>query len=173
MAEGKVAVCTGSGRPGGLGEAILSRLGNEGYRLVVTDVDGSGSRHLAKPDDMEAVAESLRSQSAEVLSHACDVRSPESVEQLFDAATSLTSSVSIGSKRQTTRQVSFTKMRGAHYWSTKNRTGNGKLLPTLIRPHPMSLGLHRRGSINVFQFTAKNPTPMIIISRPHHVERLG
>jgi meso-butanediol dehydrogenase/(S,S)-butanediol dehydrogenase/diacetyl reductase len=68
-----------------LGEAILSRLGKEGYRLVVTDVDGSGSSHLAKPDEMETVAESLRSQSAEVLSHACDVRSPESVEQLFDA----------------------------------------------------------------------------------------
>ena len=84
MAEGKVAVCTGSGRPGGLGEAILGRLGKEGYRLVVTDVDGSGSRHLAKPDEMETVAESLRSQSAEVLSHACDVRSPESVKQLFD-----------------------------------------------------------------------------------------
>jgi meso-butanediol dehydrogenase/(S,S)-butanediol dehydrogenase/diacetyl reductase len=67
-----------------LGEAILSRLGKEGYRLVVTDVDGSGSSHLAKPDEMETVAESLRSQSAEVLSHACDVRSPESVEQLFD-----------------------------------------------------------------------------------------
>ena len=38
MAEGKVAVCTGSGRPGGLGEAILGRLGKEGYRLVVTDL---------------------------------------------------------------------------------------------------------------------------------------
>ena len=85
MAEAKVAVCTGSGRPGGLGEAILGRLGTEGYRLVVTDVDGSGSSHLAKPDEMETVAESLRSQNAEVLSHACDVRSPESVEQLFDA----------------------------------------------------------------------------------------
>lgn len=84
MAEGKVAVCTGSGRPGGLGEAILGRLGKEGYRLVVTDVDGSGSSHLAKPHEMETVAESLRSQSAEVLSHACDVRSPESVKQLFD-----------------------------------------------------------------------------------------
>ena len=33
MAEGKVAVCTGSGRPGGLGEAILRRLGEDGYRL--------------------------------------------------------------------------------------------------------------------------------------------
>ena len=63
MATEKVAVCTGSGRPGGLGEAILSRMGKDGYRLVVTDVDGAGSNHLAKPDEMESVAESLRSQA--------------------------------------------------------------------------------------------------------------
>ena len=58
MTEKKVAVCTGSGRPGGLGEAILSRLGEEGYRLVVTDVDGSGTNHLAQPDEMASVAKS-------------------------------------------------------------------------------------------------------------------
>jgi NAD(P)-dependent dehydrogenase (short-subunit alcohol dehydrogenase family) len=41
MAEGKVAVCTGSGRPGGLGEAILNRLGKEGYRdqRILLDTD--------------------------------------------------------------------------------------------------------------------------------------
>ncbi len=113
MAEGKVAVCTGSGRPGGLGEAILGRLGKEGYRLVVTDVDGSGSSHLAKPDEVEAVAESLRSQSTEVLSHACDVRSPESVEQLFDAVMAhygrvdvLINNAGIGFVMKDTREVS-------------------------------------------------------------------
>ena len=85
MTEKKVAVCTGSGRPGGLGEAILRRLGEEGYRLVVTDVDGSGTNHLAQPDEMASVAKSLRSQGADVLSHTCDVRSAESVKQLFNA----------------------------------------------------------------------------------------
>ena len=113
MAEGKVAVCTGSGRPGGLGEAILSRLGKEGYRLVVTDVDGSGSSHLAKPDEMEAVVATLSSQGAEVLSHACDVRSPESVEQLFNVVMGrfgrvdvLINNAGIGFVMKDTREVS-------------------------------------------------------------------
>jgi len=84
MAEQKVAICTGSGRHGGLGEAILSRLGQEGYRLVVTDIDGSGDHHLANPTEMDSVAQALRDQGAEVLSVPCDVRSAESVTHLFD-----------------------------------------------------------------------------------------
>ena len=84
MAEQKVAVCTGSGRHGGLGEAILSRLGQEGYRLVVTDIDGSGEHHLANPTEMDSVAQALRDQGAEVLCVPCDVRSAESVTHLFD-----------------------------------------------------------------------------------------
>ena len=113
MAEGKVAVCTGSGRPGGLGEAILRRLGEEGYRLVVTDVNGSGSSHLAEPDEMASVAESLRSQGADVLSHGCDVRSAESVKQLFDVVMEhfgrvdvLINNAGIGFVMKDTREVS-------------------------------------------------------------------
>jgi len=113
MAKGKVAVCTGSGRPGGLGQAILRRLGEEGYRLVVTDVDGSGSSHLAEPDEMASVAESLRSQGTDVLSHGCDVRSAESVKQLFDVVVEhfgrvdvLINNAGIGFVMKDTREVS-------------------------------------------------------------------
>ena len=113
MTEKKVAVCTGSGRPGGLGEAILRRLGEEGYRLVVTDVDGSGTNHLAKPDEMETVAERLRSGGAEVFSHACDVRSAESVKHLFKAVMEhfgrvdvLINNAGIGFVMKDTREVS-------------------------------------------------------------------
>ena len=62
---------------------------------------------------MEAVAESLRSQSAEVLSHACDVRSPESVKQLFDVVMAhygrvdvLVNNAGIGFVMKDTREVS-------------------------------------------------------------------
>ena len=113
MAKGKVAVCTGSGRPGGLGEAILRRFGEEGYRLVVTDVDGAGSSHLAKPDEMASVAESLRSQGTDVVSHGCDVRSAESVKKLFDVVMEhfgrvdvLINNAGIGFVMKDTREVS-------------------------------------------------------------------
>ena len=113
MTEKKVAVCTGSGRPGGLGEAILRRFGEEGYRLVVSDVDGSGTDHLAQLDEMASVAESLRSQGADVLSHPCDVRSAESVKQLFNAVMEhfgrvdvLINNAGIGFVMKDTREVS-------------------------------------------------------------------
>ena len=113
MAGKKVAVCTGSGRPGGLGEAILRRFSEEGYRLVVTDVDGSGTDHLAQLDEMASVAESLRSQGADVLSHPCDVRSAESVKQLFSAVMEhfgrvdvLINNAGIGFVMKDTREVS-------------------------------------------------------------------
>jgi|TARA_B000000557_G_scaffold210006_1_gene175890 meso-butanediol dehydrogenase/(S,S)-butanediol dehydrogenase/diacetyl reductase len=96
-----------------LGEAILRRFGEEGYRLVVTDVDGAGSSHLAKPDEMASVAESLRSQGTDVLSHGCDVRSAESVKQLFDVVMEhfgrvdvLINNAGIGFVMKDTREVS-------------------------------------------------------------------
>ena len=57
----KVVVCTGSGRHGGLGEAILLRFASEGYHVVVTDIGDTGDRHLASSSDMESVAAGLKS----------------------------------------------------------------------------------------------------------------
>ena len=110
----KVAVCTGSGRHGGLGEAILKRLGEEGYRLVVTDIDGAGDDHLSSNSEMESVAEGLRSLGTEVICQPCDVRSPESVNQLFEYVAStfgqvdvLVNNAGIGYIMKDTRDVSL------------------------------------------------------------------
>ena len=75
----KVVVCTGSGRHGGLGEAILLRFANEGYKVVVTDIGNNSDRHLASSSDMESVAAGLKSLGVEVLCLPCDVRLPDSV----------------------------------------------------------------------------------------------
>jgi meso-butanediol dehydrogenase/(S,S)-butanediol dehydrogenase/diacetyl reductase len=82
--EGKVAFCTGSGRSGGLGAAILQRLADEGCRVVVSDIgtadDRLGSRNLGSSDEMEKVAEELRRSGAEVLCVPLDVRDESQVE---------------------------------------------------------------------------------------------
>lgn len=86
---GKVVVCTGSGRRGGLGEGILKRFAEEGCRLVVTDLGvadtGLGADHIGSSDEMEAVASGLRDMGAEAIAVPCDVRKPAQVEQLFAA----------------------------------------------------------------------------------------
>lgn len=85
---GKVAVVTGSGRAGGLGEAIARRLSEEGAAVVISDI--GGSRDAATPDamigavsGMDAVAASLPGPSS---TFACDVRDPDRVNALADHA---------------------------------------------------------------------------------------
>lgn len=86
---GKVVVCTGSGRPGGLGEGILRRFAEEGCKLVVTDLGvgdaGLGTDHIGTTEEMEAVAAGLRDMGAEVIAVPCDIRKAQQVEQLFAA----------------------------------------------------------------------------------------
>ncbi|MGB0765995.1 MAG: hypothetical protein ACPGPG_12315, partial [Luminiphilus sp.] len=64
----KVVVCTGSGRPGGLGEAILQRFAEDGYRVVVSDIDGSedaNRSHLSAEADRTQVAQTLAATTGE------------------------------------------------------------------------------------------------------------
>lgn len=85
---GKVAVVTGSGRRGGLGEAIARRLSEEGAILVISDI--GTSRDAATPegmiggtDEMKAIAADLPSPASTCV---CDVRDPDSVRALADHA---------------------------------------------------------------------------------------
>jgi meso-butanediol dehydrogenase/(S,S)-butanediol dehydrogenase/diacetyl reductase len=64
---GKVALCTGSGRAGGLGFGILDRLGQEGCKLVVTDLAPA----LAESEGSSYTA--LQSKGYEVIQISCDV----------------------------------------------------------------------------------------------------
>lgn len=67
-----VAVVTGAG--GGLGASIARRLVADGFRLLVTDIDGGAAT---------ATAEAL---GGDVASHALDVRSSDAFEAVFAAA---------------------------------------------------------------------------------------
>jgi meso-butanediol dehydrogenase/(S,S)-butanediol dehydrogenase/diacetyl reductase len=88
--QGKVVVCTGSGRREGLGEGILQRFAAEGCRLVVTDLGqadrGLGEDNIGSTAEMEEVAEVLRESGAEVITVPCDVRKQDQVEALVARA---------------------------------------------------------------------------------------
>lgn len=84
--EGKVAICTGSGRLGGLGAAILARLAEDGCKVVVTDL-GTPSGvlsdgHVGNTQDMDDVVAELRQSGAEAIAIACDIRKEDEVENL-------------------------------------------------------------------------------------------
>lgn len=70
---GRVAIVTGSST--GIGRGIAERLAAEGARVVIN------SRHR---EELEAVAESIRSAGGEVLAVAADVGNREGVARVFD-----------------------------------------------------------------------------------------
>ena len=63
--EGKTAVITGSGRRGGLGEAIAKRLAEDGANIVISDIgqsrdEATGAEHIGSTDEMESIAAEMR-----------------------------------------------------------------------------------------------------------------
>jgi meso-butanediol dehydrogenase/(S,S)-butanediol dehydrogenase/diacetyl reductase len=94
---GKTAVVTGSGRVGGLGEAIARRLAAEGATVVISDV--GVSRDAATPDDMIGGTEEMRRIAASLTTpgsiFACDVRDPDQVRGLAAHAQAVHGSLDI------------------------------------------------------------------------------
>jgi NAD(P)-dependent dehydrogenase (short-subunit alcohol dehydrogenase family) len=82
--DGKVALVTGSGRRGGLGEAICRRLAQAGAGVVVTDLGRPAGELAGDPigaiDEMEAVAAGLRAAGGEAMALPLDVRDERQVE---------------------------------------------------------------------------------------------
>jgi 3-oxoacyl-[acyl-carrier protein] reductase len=73
MFKGKVVIITGAA--GGIGQALASRLSEEGARLVLTDI---------RRKELEKMAEALNLRDVMVLTVEHDVSRPESWEKLMD-----------------------------------------------------------------------------------------
>jgi 3-oxoacyl-[acyl-carrier protein] reductase len=71
-----VAVLTGSGRPGQVGEAVATRLAADGYELLLVDRD---------PALADTLAARMRAEGAVATSYAADLSDPTAVAQLFEA----------------------------------------------------------------------------------------
>jgi meso-butanediol dehydrogenase/(S,S)-butanediol dehydrogenase/diacetyl reductase len=84
---GKTAVVTGSGRRGGLGQAIVQRLAADGAKIVISDIGrpadaATPSSMIGETAEMEAIADELRVEGAEVSCFPCDVRRYADVQAL-------------------------------------------------------------------------------------------
>ncbi|GLQ22992.1 diacetyl reductase [Algimonas ampicilliniresistens] len=98
--QGKTAVVTGSGRRGGLGEAIAKRLAEDGANIVISDIGeprdaATGEAHIGSTAEMESIAEELRGLGIEASTHTCDVRSLEEVRALAKHASDTHGSLDI------------------------------------------------------------------------------
>jgi meso-butanediol dehydrogenase/(S,S)-butanediol dehydrogenase/diacetyl reductase len=85
--EGRTAVVTGSGRAGGLGEAIALRLAAEGAAVVISDIgravdDATPASMVGVSTDMERVVAAIREAGGTASAKPCDMRRYDEVEAL-------------------------------------------------------------------------------------------
>ena len=83
--EGKVALCTGAGRAGGLGHGILGRLGAAGCRLVVSDLAPVMTEQGSADIENNAVVSALNDQGYDAVGIACDVSDELAVQDAVDS----------------------------------------------------------------------------------------
>jgi meso-butanediol dehydrogenase/(S,S)-butanediol dehydrogenase/diacetyl reductase len=85
--KGKVAIVTGSGRPKGLGEAMVRRLAAEGCRVVVSDIGAARGREMpadaiGSTQEMDEIVAGIRADGGEAIGITCDVLEEKQVEAL-------------------------------------------------------------------------------------------
>jgi len=85
--KGKVAIVTGSGRPKGLGEAMVRRLAAEGCRVVVSDIGAARGAEIpadaiGSSKEMDEIVAGIRAAGGEAIGIACDVLEESSVKAL-------------------------------------------------------------------------------------------
>jgi meso-butanediol dehydrogenase/(S,S)-butanediol dehydrogenase/diacetyl reductase len=82
---GKVALCTGAGRRGGIGAAILRALAAEGCRVVFSDLlEPQGeiaAGHIGSRSEIDSLVAEIRGSGGEALALSLDVRDEAQVER--------------------------------------------------------------------------------------------
>lgn len=86
--EGKTAIVTGSGRKGGIGQAIIMLLAREGCNVVVSDIGVSqgenfSEEHIGTTKEMDEIVMEVQSLGVKAIAIACDVRKEDQVMHLI------------------------------------------------------------------------------------------
>ena len=98
--KNKTAIVTGSGRRGGIGEAIILRLAAEGCNIVISDIgatkgDNFSKEHVGTTEEMDSIAADIRALGVAAICVPCDVRFENDVENLLEMAVKTFGSVDI------------------------------------------------------------------------------
>ena len=85
--RGKVAIVTGSGRPKGLGEAMVKRLAAEGCKVVVSDIGAARGAEMPETaigssKEMQQIVDEIRAAGGEAIGLVCDVLEEAQVAEL-------------------------------------------------------------------------------------------
>ncbi len=85
--RGKVAIVTGSGRPKGLGEAMVKRLAAEGCKVVVSDIGAARGAEMPETaigssKEMQQIVDEIRTAGGEAIGLVCDVLEEAQVAEL-------------------------------------------------------------------------------------------
>lgn len=85
--RGKVAIVTGSGRPKGLGEAMVRRLAAEGCKVVVSDIGAARGAEMPETaigssKEMQQIVTEIRAAGGEAIDLVCDVLEETQVAEL-------------------------------------------------------------------------------------------
>jgi len=90
--KNKTAIVTGSGRKGGIGEAIVKRLAKEGCNVVVSDIGVATGKqfskaHVGLSTEMKSIVKEINSKkSGRAIAIPCDVRKESQVKALVAGA---------------------------------------------------------------------------------------
>lgn len=98
--DGKTAIVTGSGRPGGIGQGIAARLAQDGARVVLHDLGGTKgdiapAHGVGTSGDLEEAASAIRADGGEVATFCGDMLVEDDVAGLMDFAADRYGSVDI------------------------------------------------------------------------------
>ena len=89
--KGKTAIVTGSGRHGGIGEAIALRLAEEGCNVVISDIGKSkgsefADEHIGTTSEMVEIVKICEDSGARAIAVPCDVRIAKDCQNLVNQA---------------------------------------------------------------------------------------